>query len=74
MICESTTTYSLRDMNSTNTDFNAKRAQRDQGTRDPCNPDFIRLILATTQNTQRGPPSTGVGQFRCQTDGQNAGK
>ena len=61
-------------MNSTNTDFNARRAQRDQGTRDLCDPDHIRLILSTTQNIQTGTASTGVGQFGFQTGGQNAGK
>jgi hypothetical protein len=69
-----TTTSSFRDMNSTNTDFNARRAQRDQGTRDLCNPDYIRLILSTSQNIQTDPASTSLGQLGSQTGGQNAGK
>jgi hypothetical protein len=71
---ESITFYTFRNMNSTDTDFNARRAQRDQGTRDLCNPDYIRLILATTQKTQIGPSGTDVTSHDSQTGGQNAGK
>jgi hypothetical protein len=71
---ESITFYSFRNMNSTDTDFNARRAQRDQGTRDLCNPDYIRLILATTQTIQNSSSGTDVAPHDSQTGGQNAGK
>jgi hypothetical protein len=61
-------------MNSTNADSNARRAQRDQGTRDLCNPDYVRIVLATAQNVPSGQASTSLGQNDSQTGGQSAGK
>jgi hypothetical protein len=61
-------------MNSTDTDLNVRRAQRDQGTRDLCNPESIKIIPATSQNIQSGPISTGVAPINSQTGGQNAEK
>jgi hypothetical protein len=61
-------------MNSTNADSNARRAQRDQGTRDLCNPDYVRVVLATAQNVPGGQASTCRGQTGSQTGGQSARK
>jgi hypothetical protein len=61
-------------MDSKNAEFNARRAQRDQGTRDLCNPDYVRVVLTTAQNVPNGQAMTGVGQTGSQTGGQSAGK
>jgi len=60
-------------MDSTNADFHARRAQRDQGTRDLCNPEYIRKILAAVRNVQN-EASLNIGQDKTQTSKQGVGK
>jgi hypothetical protein len=45
-------------MDNASADFYVRRAQRDQGTRDLCNPSYVRLVSTVVRDTQNDQAST----------------
>lgn len=61
-------------MDNTNANVYARRAQRDQGTRDLCSPSYVRLVVTLVKDNQHDQTSTSEGKKSSQTGGDGPGK